>query len=119
MIAEHGGFLEFEIFGRLLHLFFDIGDQFEQFIFAQRTSIVWPSVVGGFFVGHSTQPLGQVADAFDDAFWFDAMLKIIGFLDATPPFGFVDRVLHRWSHIVAVHQHRAVNVPRRSANRLN
>src|SRR5271166_395389 len=70
-------------------------------------------------LGLGLQELRDVGDALDDRRRRDPVLLVVGELDRAPAVGLRDGCLHRARLLVGIHQHRAVDVARGAADRLD
>src|SRR3954468_8571095 len=106
-----GEHLLLELDDRLLHL----GER--QVLGLDPLAVAAPPALRRLALG--LQELRDVADPLDDRRRRDAVLLVVGDLDRAPAGRLLDGRAHRRRLLVGVHEHGALDVPRRAADRLD
>jgi len=114
-VAEGGGAFEVQVFGRGIHLGFQLVDKFFGDI--------------GRFIGPANGRIGLAmgldrffdagADVLLDRFGRDAVLRVVFLLQCAATFCFVHRIPHRVGDSVRVENHLRIDITCRTPDRLN
>ncbi|MCG3141491.1 MAG: hypothetical protein HDKAJFGB_02777 [Anaerolineae bacterium] len=120
LVAQQRRFFKFPLARRVLHLLFQIRNQFLRVALGhvERQRSFFGRILAARF-RHRTHAVGEVFDFFDNALRFDIVFFIVRFLNRAAAIRFINRALHRVGHFVRVHDDRAVDVTRRAPRRLN
>src|SRR5947208_5320785 len=100
LVAQPGGFLEFEIGGGGAHALFHVGDDRLQILALVVRRIALAETDRDVIV--LVNAVEDVGDAAAHAFRRDAVRRVVGLLFLAAPVGLVDRRLHAVGHAVGV-----------------
>src|SRR5207247_4715723 len=113
--------LELEILGGLLHLRLDVFDETRELVLrhlagGDRTLRLFCHTLD---LGNVPQPQADIADGFHDRLRLDAVVVVVLHLDLAPSIRLIHCRAHRRRDTVGVHDHAALDVPRRAADDLD
>ena len=114
-------FFKFQIFGVILHLFFQFLDFFTKLLFAHHVilSLIIRHLQFLQTVLWMENTIDQIPDLLDDAFRSDIVFLVIGQLFRATPFRFVNCLFHRIRHFIRIQNGRPVQIPGRPTNSLD
>src|SRR5919202_2641604 len=118
LVAQQRGPLELQRAGSLLHLHLEVLDQAVQLVLRQ---VRRAGHRGCLLVRcrNGAHALGDVANRLANASRRDAVSLVVRLLLGAPAVRLVDGSAHALGHLVGVHDHVSVDVPRRAADGLN
>src|SRR5260221_6256288 len=112
LVAQRGRPLELELLRRFLHLTLEVLDQPRELVRRHLARGDRPAtlLVLALDLGHLLEPHPDLADRLHDAGRLDTVLRVPRDLQVPPPFGLVDRLVHRRGPPVGVHDHAPLEV---------
>src|SRR2546423_237870 len=121
LVAERGRALEFELLRGFLHLALEVLDESRELVRrhlagGDRATAL---LVLALDLGDLLEAHAHLADRLHDAGRLDAVLLVPRHLELAAALGLTDRAVHRIGPPVGVHDHSALEVPRRAADDLD
>ena len=120
LVAQLGRVLEPQLLGRLEHLLLERDRELLELVARHALHLVAATAARARHVRLvEREELGDVGDALDDRERLRPVLLVVRELHVAAAVRLLERALDRLGHLVGVHQHAAVDVPRRAADRLD